>query len=211
LSYFVGFISLLFCFTVSGHPVIYKNGTMIGSANMSMYSDNQVNYSFDQKWATGLNLWRFNKDNKTTEFGLVRLNHLLKRWNNDNSQANIYLLSGFGVVDSRFDNQSTKAAYLGGFEADWETRTLFTSLKYYHFNSPKLTDISITQARLGFSPFEADFDKLQTWFMLQGMYMGQVEKNVIVTPMLRFLYHTVLWEMGSSIRGEWMFNFMVHI
>ncbi len=213
LSNFVGLALLFVSFIASAHPVIYKGGTMVASQNMSMFSDNQINYSFHQKWATGLNLWRFNNEQtkKTSEFGLVRLNHLLKRWNKDDSQANIYLSSGMGVADSHLDKRGTKIAYLGGIEADWETRTLFTSLKYYHFNSPRLTDISMTQARVGYSPYEAEFDKLQTWVMLQGMYMGKIEKNVVVTPLLRFFYNNVLWEVGSSLRSEWFLNFMVHI
>ena len=99
---------------------------------------------------------------------------------------------------------------MGGFEADWETRTLYTALKYYHFTSPAVSDISMTQARIGISPFEAPFESLQSWFMVQVMYMPQVQKDLIITPMLRFFYKNVLWEMGSSTRGEWMLNLMVH-
>jgi hypothetical protein len=68
----------------------------------------------------------------------------------------------------------------------------------------------MTQARVGFSPKMADFKDLQTWVMLQGMYTPDVDRKVMLTPLLRFFYHNVLWEMGSSTRGEWMLNFMVH-
>lgn len=173
-----------------------------------MFSDNQVNYSFHQKWATGLNLWRFkNEDEETTTFGLLRLNHLLKRWNYSDSQANIYLLSGAGFARE----EGSKIAYMGGFEADWETRVLYTSLKFAQFSSPSLTDVSMTQARIGYSPYEARYDQLQTWFMLQGMYMGQVNRTVEVTPLLRFFHKNVLWEIGSSFRSEWFLNIMIHI
>jgi hypothetical protein len=204
-------LSLLATQFTWAHPVIYKDGIMLGTANMSMYSDNEVNYSFHQQWSTGINHLRFTKDETNVEMGLLRLNHLLKRWNQDESQGNIYLISGIGVADSGFDQVSSKAAYLGGIETDWESRTLLASFKYTHFNSPDLLDIGMSKARIGFSPFEASFDKLQTWIMLQGMYIKGVDKNVIVTPMIRLFYNNVLWEMGSSIRGEWMFNFMVHI
>lgn len=205
----------LFLFLISSdseaHPVIYKDGTMIGSQSMSMFSDNQINFSFHQKWATGLNLWRFSKFENTTEFGLLRLNHLLKRWNEEDSQANIYLVSGAGVADANIEKSGTKFGYLVGAEADWETRQLFTSAKYYHFSSPQLTDVGVYQARIGYSPYLADFDKLQSWVMLQGMYLRGVDDHVILTPLVRFFYHNVLWEAGSSLSGEWFLNFMVHI
>lgn len=113
-------------------------------------------------------------------------------------------------MDSEIDKKSTAVAFMSGFEADWETRTLYTALKHYQFNSPATSDLTMTQARIGFSPFESDFENLQSWFMLQAMYMPEIEKKIILTPMLRFFYKNVLWEFGSSTRGEWMLNLMVH-
>lgn len=206
----VGFLALCFPLLLFAHPVIYQGGKVVSSFNMASYSDNQMLYSFTPRWATGLNHWRFTKGEKNTEMGLARLNRLLWRKNGDDSQANVYLLTGIGMVDSEIEKKGTREVYMGGFEADWETRTLYTALKYYHFSSPALTDISMTQARIGFSPFESGFENLQSWFMLQAMIMPKVEPNVIITPMLRFFYKNVLWEIGSSTRAEWMLNIMVH-
>ncbi len=211
LNTIVGIFLVLTSFSVLAHPVIYKDGTMIGSFNTSFFSDNQLNHSFHQKWAVGLNHVRFSKDDKNTELGLGRLNHLLWRSNGEDSQANVYLVSGLGIADSEIENRRTNTAYLGGIETDWETRTLFVALKYYHYSSPNTFDVPMTVSRLGFSPLIADFDRLQTWFMLQGMHMGNVESEVVITPLVRFFYHNVLWEMGSSTRGDWLLNFMVHI
>lgn len=206
----VALLGLLYSIASFAHPVIYEGGTVVSSFNMDSYSDNQILYSFSPKWTTGINHWRFTRDEKNTEMGLARLNHLLWRHNGDDSQANIYLLSGVGVVDSEIERRQTDDIYMGGFEVDWETRTLFTALKFYQFASPGVTDINMTQARIGFSPFEAPFEQLQSWFMLQAMLMEKVEPEVIITPMLRFFYKNVLWEIGSSTRGEWMLNLMVH-
>lgn len=206
----VGIAGLFLSQSILAHPVIYQGGKVVSSFNMASYSDNQFLYSFTPRWATGLNHWRFTKGEKNTEMGLARLNRLLWRHNGEDSQANLYFLSGIGMVDSEIERKGTREVYMGGFEADWETRTLYTALKYYYFSSPALTDISMAQARIGFSPFESGFENLQSWFMVQAMVMPEVEPNVIITPMLRFFYKNVLWEMGSSIRGEWMLNLMVH-
>lgn len=208
----IAFIILaLFTFPAYSHPVIFEGGTVLSSANMGDFSDNQLLYSYSSKWAAGLNHWSFRKEHKNTEFALVRLNHLLKRFNGPDSQANIYLLSGIGLVDSEFEKRDTREAYFGGVELDWETRTLFAALKHYQFSSPGLMDLGMTQARVGFSPVERGFNELQTWFMLQGMYTPELNRTVSVIPLLRFFYHNVLWEMGSSTRGEWLLNIMVHI
>ena len=194
-----------------GHPVIFEDGIVVSSSNMEGYSDNQILYSYSNKWAAGVNHWRFTKDGKNTELGLARLNHLLWRKNGEDFQSNIYLLSGIGVADSELDKRDTREVYMAGAEIDWETRSLFVALKHYQFSSPAVTDIGMTQARVGFSPKETPFDQLQTWFMVQAMYTPDIDETVTITPLLRFFYHNVLWEMGSSTRGEWMLNLMVHI
>ena len=66
------------------------------------------------------------------------------------------------------------------------------------------------QVRVGLSPVKALFENLQTWFIVKGMVIQNVEDRVMITPMLRFFYQNVLWEMGSSTRGDWMLNLMVH-
>ena len=172
---------------------------------MADYSNNYVMYSFTNRLAVGVDHWRFSKDDENNEMGLLKLNHLLWRGNGHDYQANIYLHGGLGIEDQEFNQKRTRGAYLVGAEGDWETRTLYTSFKYYQFK-----DTSVTQARVGISPKIADFNSLQTWFMVQGMVIDDVDETVMITPMLRFFYQNVLWELGSSTRGDWMLNLMVH-
>lgn len=192
------------------HPVIYQDGIVASSSNMSSFSDNHLMYSWSPRWASGANHWRLTRNEANTEFAFAKTNHLLYRNNGEDSQGNVYLHAGLGVADSEIEEKRTSVAYMSGVELDWETRKLYTSAKYYSFNSPKTTDLSMAQARVGFAPYEAEFDQLQTWFMLQAMYLPKVEEQVMLTPLLRFFYKNVLWEVGSSTRGDWMLNLMVH-
>lgn len=210
LNFIFGFLFLLLSARAMAHPVIYKDGYVISSSNMESYSDNQLMYTWAQKWSSGLNHWRFTKDQETTDMALAKTNYLLYRNNTESSQGNIYLHGGVGVVDSEIDRKATNEVYMAGVDLDWETRVLYTSLKFYQFSSPKVTDINMTQARIGFSPYEAGFESLQTWFMFQAMYLPDVDRTVMLTPLVRFFYKNVLWEIGASTRGEWLLNFMVH-
>lgn len=211
MHFMLGFFVFLCSAATFAHPVIYKDGIMASSSNMESYSDNQLMYTWAQKWSSGLNHWRFTKDKDTTDLGLAKTNYLLYRHNGESSQANIYLHGGLGVVDSEIEKKATNEIYMGGVDMDWETRRLYSSLKFYQFSSPKVTDINMTQARVGISPYEAGFDSLQTWFMFQAMYLPIVDRKVMLTPLMRFFYKNVLWEMGVSTRGEWMLNFMMHL
>jgi hypothetical protein len=192
------------------HPVIYQGGWALSSSNMPEFSNNYVHYSFTRRLAVGPEHWRFTQGDANTELGLLKANGLLWRHNGEDSQANLYFHSGAGVADQEFAPRGTKGVWLAGVEADWETRRLYTSWKHLEFHGPRGLDLSMTQGRVGFSPVLADFTSLQTWFMLQGMVIRDVRPTVILTPMVRFFYHNVLWELGSSTRGDWMLNLMVH-
>lgn len=195
----------------AAHPVIYQGGWALSSSNMSDYSNNYVMYSPSSKYSVGVDHWRFSRDEANTETALLKINHLLWRDNGEYHQANIYLHGGAGIVDQEWGKIGAHGMYMLGVEADWETRRLYTAIKHYEFHAPGKLDMFTTQARLGFSPYEADFKSLQTWFMVQAMIIDEVQEKVMITPMVRFFYNNVLWEMGSSTRGDWMLNLMVHL
>lgn len=205
----LGFL-LSFTLNALAHPVIYKDGIVVSSFNMPELNNNYLSYSFSNRFAAGVEHWRFGREETNTEAGLLKTNYLLKRFNGESSQANIYLHGGVGVVDQEWDQRGTKGIGLFGAEVDWETRKLYTSLKHLEFHAPRGLDLAVTQARIGFSPIESDFKSLQAWFMLQGMVVEGADEKLMLTPMLRFFYHNVLWEIGSSTRGDWMLNLMVH-
>jgi hypothetical protein len=208
-------LKLIFIFSLLGtawsHPVIYQRGWALNSSNMGQFSNNYVMYSPTNRIAVGVDHWRFTEENSHHEAGLFKMNHLLWRDNSPNYQANIYLHGGLGGLNLKRDKPGTHGFYMGGVEADWETRTLYVSAKHYQFHAPSKLDIFMTQARVGFAPFEADYKQLQSWFMVQAMVIDELQEKVMITPMLRFFYRNVLWEMGSSTRGDWMLNLMVHI
>jgi hypothetical protein len=186
------------------HPVIYQGGWALNSSNMSMYSNNYALYSLTNRISVGVEHDRFDEE----ELGLLKMNSLLWRQNGDDSQANLYFHGGAGFIDQ--NEKGSRGIFNLGIEGDWETRTLYTSWKHLQFPGAKDANYSITQGRVGLSPVKTPYEQLQIWFMLQGMVIHDVEDTLMITPMLRFFYHNVLWEVGSSTRGDWMLNLMVH-
>ena len=92
---------------------------------------------------------------------------------------------------------------------DWESRvhyTMFKAKKFIYNGESRHNFI----ARYGFAPFVAGMNELQSWLILQAMYVEDQSKEVIITPMLRFFYKNVLWEIGSSTRGQSYLTLMVH-
>ncbi len=109
---------LVFSLPSFSHPVIYKDGIVVSSSNMKSYSDNQLMYSWSNRWASGLNHWRFTKDEVNTDLAFLKTNYLLYRYNGEFSQGNIYVHGGVGVADSEIEKRQTNEAYMTGVEMD---------------------------------------------------------------------------------------------
>jgi hypothetical protein len=206
---------ILAIFTIStlhAHPVIYQGGWVASSMTQSQFSDNQVMYSFKNDWAIGFNHWRISDENgdfNSNDRYLLKLNHLLYRYNGKKSQANIYLHGGLGLEQNEKEQVLRPESHFLGVDVDWETRLLFVAAKHYNLGS-QIQSVEINQIRLGFSPFESSFEELQSWVMLQVMSAPQLSRQLMVTPLIRFFYHNILWEMGASTSGDWLLNLMVH-
>ena len=198
----------LFSLSSWAHPVIYQEGWVLSQMSMKDMTDTNVAYSLSHRWALGYQYFRLqDAQGQEDQFNLFKVNHLLTRFNGKDSQANIYLHSGLG--HAKYQQHNNRLGWMGGVEADWETRTLFTSLKYLHYGTSQ-TDHPVVVGRVGFSPFKADFNSLQSWVMLQVWSDPVTSRELKVTPLLRFFYQNVLWEMGASTKGDMMLNLMVH-
>lgn len=192
-------------------PISYEGGWMFSTENQPDYVNWQVSYSLKPWFSLGADyaydkMEGGNADPKN--YGIVRGNFLLKRWNEMDSQGNIYLYGGAGGVKA---GDVTGAAWLGGIEADWETRKIYTSAKAQYLDSDKFGASSMYQARFGVAPYLTKFENLHTWVILQVQYFPDAfEEKLKVSPLMRFYIDNVLWELGVSARGTWSFNTMVH-
>ena len=201
----LGFASLSWA-----HPVSYKDGVGIMSYNNSKTNELLLTYSFTPHFAVAST---YLKDSRS-EFFIPRANFLINRWNNDDSQGNIYLSGGAGL--EKFDTK-TYGVKLAELVADWESRKYYTYLEHLYLNRdnddnlliPK-KDYNHTKARLGFAPFLADYNDLNVWYIVQAEKHND-EKQIELTQFLRFYRKNVLWEIGAGFDGSMAFNFMIHL
>lgn len=203
MKYFLG---LLFSLSAYSHPVAYQGAYSFMSINNSEMSENTLIYS--PKYWLGLGVKSVQSENE--KWNNLHLGFLLKRWNEFNSQANIYAFGGPGIVSIRQEDDSFKdeSFMRYGVQADWESREYYTMIKYNGAYSKNETSEEF-QARVGFAPFIAGFNDFNLWAILQYQHMPFETEQTRVTPILRMFYKTVLWELGSSLDNNWNLNFMV--
>ncbi len=170
------------------NPVIYQDGKMIDVIVDSKTTDIQFFYSVSPKMAVGYRYFEYSKTPSPTHLGQVNL--LTKRWNKEDSQANIYLLGGLGVQNDSI------TPYIGG-EIDWENRRVYVSVLADQLvgNDP----MNRWVLRTGVAPYLAEFNELNTWFIIQVSQLNSdQEKEAWVLPMLRLFKDNVLLEVGSN-------------
>lgn len=175
--------------------------------NQSFLNDVLVTYSFARQVAFAGRFQRMTLPSGEMYMYVPQIDFLIHYWNFDSARANIYTYGGFGA--NHFANDTSWAG-LVGVEADAESRRLYISGKTQTFFLKNDQRIYQSQLRLGIAPYLSEFNELSSWLIVSVQHEPQLIREWIVTPMVRFYYKNVLWEMGSSFKGDWMLNFMIH-
>lgn len=189
------------------HPVAYQGATGVMTWNQPFMSDSWITYSFRPDMAVAGRFMRMEMPEGRLNYSGAQLDYLVKRWNGDDHQANIYIYGGAGNVN--FANKND-VGYFGGFEADAENRKYFALIKAESMQTNIAEDFNHVEGRLGIAPYEAEYSEVATWFMVQAQWHPTLQKKFVVTPLARIFYKSFLLESGVSLDGDWMMNFMFH-
>ncbi len=198
-------ITGLFAYKAEAKPISYVKGFMVMQENDETGSTLALDYTFNPKYALGLYA---KKENGGKEFETIgpQFNYLVKRWNLPGAQGNIFSMTGAGISHYEGDNE---ASAWTGILADYETRRIFTSYEARLMYAGDIEKSAWQRARVGFAPYLANYDDLNTWFMLQVDHHPAKEDTVVVTPLVRFFYKTTLLEAGYSSNDHVMFNWVL--
>lgn len=187
-------------------PISYPGGVTVMSMNDANMHQLHVLYTFTPRFSLGPKL-AYDRENDYTAT-MVDANFLLKRWNNPDSQGNIFVNLGVGSAYSDagdFDHE-TEPAFSGGVLADWEDRRYFTSYENQYVDAGDIDSAFHQSARVGVAPYVAEYGELHTWLMLQVDHHPEGENTTSVTPLVRLFKGTYLGEAGISNHGDILFN-----
>lgn len=189
------------------NPVSFKDGYGVMASTMPQWSDFEFNYSYTNRSAVGVTLFNLDRGGKRESFAFGQYNYLLKRWNELDSQANVYVIGGLGARG--YEYEGAPAARVG-FEADYETRRLYTSLYASRLQSTGDAGVTLARGRVGVAPYKASFTGLQTWLIAQVDYTPELTDTTTVSPLVRFFYNNYALEIGSTLKGEPFAGVMMH-
>ena len=189
-------------------PVSYPGGWTAMLMNDGTKHSSHIHYSPTVNTSVGYKFeyWR----DQRVALHAVQVNNLLKRWNNPDSQANLYLKSGIGMARSQADDvdHQTRAAGFTGVAADWENRRFFVSYQNRYTELGGIDDFYQQSARIGVAPYIGDYGDLHTWLMLQVEHMPEHKDRATVTPIARLFKGAHLLEAGVSNHNNVLFNYI---
>lgn len=208
LQYYLISVSLLLCAAVvpaHAKPLSYVGGTMVMQENDETGHTLSIDYTFDPHFALGVySKYEINGN----EFWMAgpQLNTLIKRWNLPDGQGNIFSMTGGGIARQGSNSQPAVWAAL---LADYETRRWFFSYEPRLMYAGNIEKSFWQRAHVGFAPYLATYDQLNTWFLIRVDHHPAKREHVVVTPLIRFFYKTIWLEAGYSSNNHVMVNWTV--
>ena len=194
------FALIILLSSVSAHPVIFKNGKVFWITQNPSFNDIRFGVSKTNSWLIG---GRFLEDRKSNEtFALVNNNYLAKRWNNRNSQANLYLLSSIGL-----NTKNSKSMGTIGIHGDWEDRRFMVMQMIEHFSH---NSALVSNTRLAYSPYTVDYSKTSTWLIAHyRIEYNDNQYSYMFIPVIRLFKKNYLFEIGYNGNDSFL-SFMTH-
>ncbi len=194
------FALIILLSSLSAHPVIFKNGKVFWITQNPSFNDIRFGVSKTNSWLIG---GRFLEDRKSNEtFALVNNNYLAKRWNNRNSQANLYLLSSIG-----FNTRNSKSMGTIGIHGDWEDRRFMVMQMIEHFSH---NSALVSNTRLAYSPYAVDYSKTSTWLIAHyRIEYNNDQYSYMFFPVIRLFKRNYLFEIGYNGNDSFL-SFMTH-
>jgi hypothetical protein len=158
-----------------------------------------ANHAINRNWAPGIMAMRTRTETGSVYSTTADLNYLLYRRNAASFQANVFVAGGVGYYDGpNGSNIGTRFS----IQADAEDRRRYIAARFHHYYSSGVLHRQKWVGRVGWAPYEAGFQDLNTWLILQAEYETRHKQELVIRPIVRFFYRNVLAEIGSSLDGD---------
>lgn len=189
---------------VTAKPIAFAHGTtMMAEYGAGTMNEAQVFYApkYFLSLGGGYLELKSDIDSRRREITYARANYLVKRWNLESAQANVFTWGGAGQAYLS-ERNGHEFAWNAGAQVDYETRRVYGSLKTDLHSGADFTN-RIDTLQLGIAPYEHDFNTLATWFVVQGRhYTGGIHDGTEWALLLRLFKRGAWIEAGATKDGK---------
>lgn len=169
-----------------------------------------ANYAISGRFALGATggSWRETQPHgalqheRERRFTALTSTHRLQRWNLPHAQANVWLVGQLGQVRGE-GLGGTRTLASVSLMADYETTRVYLGGGWRPMRASGGLRHDTTWLRSGFSFYEAEYDAVQPWFILEAKQTRNAHgSETVLTPMLRFIHKRVFVEAGGNRKGS---------
>jgi hypothetical protein len=148
-------------------------------------------------------------DERSRDITYARMNYLVKRWNREVSQANVFVWGGIGNARISESNDN-RVAWNAGMQLDYETRRVYASFKSDLHESSAFSH-RIDTLQLGLAPYEHEYGAVAAWFVVQGRHVtGEISNGNEWALLLRFFKGSTWIEAGATTDGKLQAMLMIN-
>jgi hypothetical protein len=189
-------------------PMGFKDSWMAMGDVSPNWREAWVNFATTPRDAFGLGGLYMRADDQTRSRTLAEVNYtrLLKRWNLEHAQANLWFFAGAGAIRGN-DFSGSKALLAPGIQADYETTRVYLAATARLYRAEDLNH-DYASVRAGFSFYEVDYDEVQPWFVLEARRMRGLSDKTEITPMLRLIHNRFFVDLGVNNSRQARANLM---
>lgn len=189
-------------------PMGFKDSTMVMGDFSPNWREGWANYAFTPRDAVGAGgLWMRSDDQRRTRtFTEATYTRLVKRWNGEHSQANVWFVMGAGPVKGN-DFAGSRTMLAPGISVDYETTRVYVSAMARLYRAQGINH-DYGSLRAGFSLYEVDYDEVQPWLVLEARRMKALSDRVEITPMLRLIHNRYFVDIGVNNAKQGRLNVM---
>ena len=200
----VFFISI----NVFSRPVSYTGGTTFMAMNNGDRISSHIHYSPKYFYSLGYKFEYWKDKDYVNHF--LQGNYLVERFNNTDSQANIYLKTGLGTSTYLEGDKDYHKSYFIAGSADWETQKLYSNYEVRYSDIGNIEDFILHSGAFGFAPYVGNYGDLHTWALYTFQYNEDRNKNKFTHgPKLRFFKNTNLIEVGINNKKDLILNLII--
>jgi hypothetical protein len=213
------FIAAWLPLTAAALPMASKESWMVIGDFSEKSQELSANYALTARDAIGAGGGRWKETlasgaEQRYEFGILTYTRRLHRWNLEHAQSNLWFVATAGALrpvglpqsDAKF---AKEALWSAAGMADYETTRIYLGAAARTMRGDRVRKDD-TYARAGFSFFEAEYDQVQPWLIVEARRerdtLGMIENTV--TPMLRLISRGYFVEIGGNRDGA-VLNFML--
>ena len=191
-------------------PITYTGGQVLVTEVQADQWQARSTYSHSFRHSTSVGYLSMSDLRNTGELDVayVRAAWLARRWNQPSSQGNLFIYGGLGHARTDIGNGLARHA---GFQADWETRRIYTAAMSELHDGSGWRHRNDTLA-LGVAPFEHDFERTAVWLVGKGMRTTGMKDNERKGALMVRLFNPSWWlEAGVDTNGKPLAFFMINL